>query len=57
MAKRKPVAVLKPADLGVAVTATERPSASAPRPKRKAGQKVKTVEELFEKLTKEAKVL
>ena len=26
-------------------------------PKRKAGQKVKSVEELFEKLTKEAKIL
>ena len=57
MAKRKPVAVLKPADLGVAASATEHSAGVTAPPKRKAGQKVKTVDELFEKLTKEAKVL
>ena len=57
MAKRKPVAVLKPADLGVAVGATEPTVAVTAPPTRKAGQKVKTVEELVEKLAKEAKVL
>jgi electron transfer flavoprotein beta subunit len=57
MAKRKPVAVLKPADLGVAAGTSEANVAVAAPPKRKAGQRVKSVEELFEKLTKEAKVL
>lgn len=57
MAKRKPVAVLKPADLGVAPTASEQVLGVAAPPARKAGQRVKTVEELFEKLTKEAKVI
>ena len=49
--------MLKPADFGVADTGTEASVAVTAPPKRKAGQKVKTVEELFEKLTKEAKVL
>ena len=57
MAKRKPVAVHKLADLGVTATGTEQTVAVVAPPKRKAGQRVKSVEELFEKLTKEAKVL
>ncbi len=57
MAKRKPVAVHKLADLGVTATGSEQNVAVAAPPKRKAGQRVKTVEELFEKLTKEAKVI
>jgi len=57
MAKRKPVAVLKPADLGVTLTTTEAPAGVSAPPARKAGQKVTTVEMLFDKLTKEAKVL
>ena len=57
MAKRKPVAVHKLADLGVAATSSEQSIAVVAPPKRKAGQRVKTVEELFEKLTKEAKVI
>lgn len=57
MAKRKPVLVLKPADLGVAVSANEQVVGVAAPPARKAGQQVKTVEELFDRLTKEAKVI
>ena len=57
MAKRKPVAVLKPADLGVNLGATETTAGVSAPPARKAGQKVPTVEALFDKLTKEAKVL
>ena len=57
MAKRKPVAVLKPADLGVAAGGTEQVTGVAAPPARKAGQKVSTVEDLFDKLTKEAKVI
>jgi electron transfer flavoprotein beta subunit len=57
MAKRKPVAVLKPADLGVNITGTEATAGVSAPPARKAGQKVATVDALFEKLTKEAKVL
>ena len=57
MAKRKPVAVHKLADLGVTATGSEHNVAVTAPPKRKAGQRVKSVEELFEKLTKEAKVI
>ncbi|MCA9694284.1 MAG: electron transfer flavoprotein subunit beta/FixA family protein [Nannocystaceae bacterium] len=57
MAKRKKVAIHKLSDLGVAVTATEKPVAVAAPPSRAAGQRVGSVEELFAKLTKEAKVI
>lgn len=57
MAKRKPVAVFKPADLGVSGASAEQAAGVSAPPARKAGQKVKTVEELVEKLTKEAKVI
>ncbi len=57
MAKRKKVKVLKLGDLGVTNGATEKTVAIAAPPARAAGQRVGSVEELFNKLTKEAKVL
>jgi electron transfer flavoprotein beta subunit len=56
-ARKKPIANVKPADLGVdtaprlTVLKVEEP------PKRKAGVKVKTVAELVSKLKTEAKVI
>lgn len=57
MAKRKPVKVMSLGDLGVAPKSSERQAGVTPPPARKAGQVVGSVEELFDKLTKEAKVL
>lgn len=57
MAKRKKVTVHKPADLGVEPTAKLRFTNIVPPPPRAGGQKVGSVEELFDKLVKEAKVL
>ena len=57
MAKRKKVKVVTLGDLKVAATSTERMVNIAAPPSRAAGQRVGSVEELFQKLTKEAKVL
>jgi electron transfer flavoprotein beta subunit len=57
MAKRKPVEVLKPADLGVAPSKAEATVKIDKPPARKAGQMVGSVDELVEKLATEAKVL
>jgi electron transfer flavoprotein beta subunit len=56
-ARKKPIETLKPADLGVdAAPRLTLISVSEP-PKRSAGVKVKTVQELVEKLRNEAKVI
>ncbi|MEZ4383266.1 MAG: electron transfer flavoprotein subunit beta/FixA family protein [Nannocystaceae bacterium] len=57
MAKRKKVATYSLADLGVSSGGTEQDVGIAAPPARAAGQIVGSVEELFEKLTKEAKVI
>jgi len=57
LAKKKPVLVLSPQELGISVTSTEQPAGTTAPPQRKAGQRVASVEELIEKLAKEAKVL
>ncbi|MCA9637515.1 MAG: electron transfer flavoprotein subunit beta/FixA family protein, partial [Myxococcales bacterium] len=57
MAKRKKVDVFTLAALGVASGGSEQDVAVAAPPARKAGQMVGSVEELVEKLTKEAKVI
>lgn len=56
-AKKKPVAELALSDLGVDVTTRTTVLKLEIPPKRKAGQRVKTVEELLSKLRQEAKVL
>ena len=56
-ARKKPIANMKPADLGVDVTPRLTVIKVTEPPKRKAGQKVKTVEELVSKLKTEAKVI
>jgi electron transfer flavoprotein beta subunit len=56
-AKKKPLDVKKPADLGVDVTPRIKTLKVEPPAERKAGIKVKTVEELVEKLKNEAKVI
>jgi electron transfer flavoprotein beta subunit len=56
-ARKKPIANMKPADLGVDVTPRLTVLKVSEPPKRKAGQKVKTVEELVSKLRTEAKVI
>ncbi|HTK84650.1 MAG TPA: electron transfer flavoprotein subunit beta/FixA family protein [Patescibacteria group bacterium] len=56
-AKKKPLDVLDPAGLGVDVTPRTKIVKVSEPPKRKAGIKVKTVEELVEKLKNEARVL
>ncbi|HEX3991064.1 MAG TPA: electron transfer flavoprotein subunit beta/FixA family protein [Acetobacteraceae bacterium] len=56
-ARKKPIANMKPGDLGVDVTPRLTVLKVSEPPKRKAGQKVKTVEELVSKLRTEAKVI
>ncbi len=56
-AKKKPLEVIKPADLGVDVNPRLAYSNFRDPPKRKAGIKVKTVAELVDKLKNEAKVI
>jgi electron transfer flavoprotein beta subunit len=56
-ARKKPIATMKPADLGVDVTPLLTVLKVSEPPKRKAGQKVKTVAELVSKLRTEAKVI
>ena len=58
-ARKKPLEELSLADLGVSAVATTRTHVLrlAPPPKRQAGVRVKTVDELLEKLRNEAKVL
>ncbi|WP_028470758.1 electron transfer flavoprotein subunit beta/FixA family protein [Neptunomonas japonica] len=56
-AKRKPLDVKTPADLGVEVKAHTRLVKVAPPAERQAGMKVASVEELVDKLKNEAKVI
>jgi electron transfer flavoprotein beta subunit len=56
-AKKKPMDVVTPADLGVDAAPTFAVLSVEPPPPRKAGIKVKTVEELVDKLRNEAKVI
>jgi electron transfer flavoprotein beta subunit len=56
-ARKKPIANMKPADLGVDVTPRLTVLKVAEPPKRKAGQKVGSVAELVSKLRTEAKVI
>ncbi len=57
MAKRKKIDVLTPSDLGVELGSGVKLASVQPPPARQAGQRVESVEQLFEKLTTEAKVL
>ena len=56
-AKKKPMDVLTPADLGVEVKSSLNTLKVEPPPERQAGIKVETVDELVEKLRNEAKVI
>jgi electron transfer flavoprotein beta subunit len=56
-AKKKPLDVLTPAQLGVDVTPTLEVLSVEPPPERKAGIKVESVEQLVDKLRNEAKVI
>src|ERR1700722_16260882 len=56
-ARKKPIANMKPADLGVDVTPRLTIIKVSEPPKRKAGQKVASVAELVSKLRNEAKVI
>jgi len=56
-ARKKPIANMKPADLGVDVTPRLTTIKVSEPPKRKAGQKVGSVAELVSKLRNEAKVI
>ncbi len=56
-ARKKPIATMKPADLGVDVTPRLTVVSVSEPPKRKAGQKVSSVAELVSKLRVEAKVI
>ena len=56
-AKKKPLDVLTPEELGVDVAPRLRTLKVAPPPERKAGVKVASVGELIEKLRNEAKVI
>jgi len=56
-AKKKPLEEISVADLGVSVTSRTKVLALEPPPKRKAGVRVKTVDELVDKLKNEAKVI
>ena len=56
-ARKKPIANMKPADLGVDITPRLTLIKVSEPPKRKAGQKVKSVAELVSKLRTEAKVI
>ena len=56
-AKRKPIAIKTPADLGVTVSSTLTTLKVEPPAQRQAGIKVTSVDELIEKLQHEAKVI
>jgi electron transfer flavoprotein beta subunit len=56
-AKKKPLDIVTPAQLGVDVTPTFEVLSVEPPPERKAGIKVESVEQLVEKLRNEAKVI
>ena len=56
-AKKKPVDVKTPADLGVDAAPRLKTVKVEPPAERKAGVKVETVEELVDKLKNEAKVI
>ncbi|MEE9253512.1 MAG: electron transfer flavoprotein subunit beta/FixA family protein [Pseudomonadales bacterium] len=56
-AKKKPLDVVTPADLGIEVTPTVTTLKVEPPPAREAGIKVASVEELVDKLKNEAKVI
>ena len=56
-AKKKPLDIKSPADFGVDVSPRLKTLKVEPPAERKAGIKVKTVEELVEKLKNEAKVI
>jgi len=56
-ARKKPIATVKPADLGVDPAPRLTLVKVAEPPKRQAGVKVKTVAELVQKLRIEAKVI
>ena len=56
-ARKKPIATMKPADLGIDVTPRLTVIKVSEPPKRKAGQKVGSVAELVSKLKTEAKVI
>ena len=56
-AKRKPLDVMSPADLGVSLTSSQTVVKVTPPAERSAGVKVASVAELVEKLKNEAKVL
>ena len=56
-AKKKPLEEIPLADLGVTVTTRTQVLHLEPPPKRKAGVRVKTVDELVDKLKNEAKVI
>ena len=56
-ARKKPIATMKPADLGVDVTPRLTVIKVSEPPKRQAGQKVNSVAELVNKLRTEAKVI
>ena len=56
-AKKKPMDVFTPADLGVDMTLTVTTLKVEPPPEREAGVKVESVEELVDKLKNEAKVI
>jgi electron transfer flavoprotein beta subunit len=56
-ARKKPIVTMKPADLSVDVTPRLTSIKVSEPPKRKAGQKVKSVAELVNKLRAEAKVI
>jgi electron transfer flavoprotein beta subunit len=56
-AKKKPLDIVSPADLGVDVAARFKVLSVEPPPARKAGIKVESVEQLVDKLRNEAKVI
>jgi len=56
-AKKKPLDVMSPADLGVTVTSHLTQVKVEPPPERKAGIKVESVDQLVDKLRNEAKVI
>ena len=56
-AKKKPLETLSPADLGVDTALKVETVGFEPPPSRAAGVKVKTVDELIEKLATEAKAI
>ena len=56
-AKKKPLDILTPDELGVDVTPTQEVLSVEPPPERQAGIKVESVEELVDKLKNEAKVI